>query len=1337
MGVVYKARQLRLNRLVALKMILAGAHAGPKELARFRVEAEAVARLQHPHIVQIYEVGEHQGLPYFSLEFCAGGSLDRKLAGAPLPPRDAAHLVATLAGAMHAAHEKGIVHRDLKPANILVTMIDGKPVPKVIDFGVAKATAGKLTDESMSTQFGAVIGTFEYMSPEQAGFSGADIDTRADIYSLGVILYELLTGLRPFDARRLRDAALTEMIRIIQEEEPSKPSTRLSTDDSLPSMAALRQTEPRKLMAILRGELDWVVMKCLEKHRERRYETANGLARDIERYLADEPVEARPPSAGYRFGKFLKRHKGPAIAAGLVLLALLVGIAGTTYGLIRAESQRRKAVAAEKAEAAQRVTATAERDRAIAAESRSRTINEFLTQDLLTQAEPANNAAEDHVTLLEVLDRAAAEVGRRFAGQPELEAALRVTIASTYHGLASWEKAEAQWQSLLDAARKRDPQSAESYEALGELAHILGHRGRFDADVVKMAKSAAEGIGRTKGPDHPYALTSVNHLAAAYRHAGRIPEAIALYERVRDAMIARLGPDHSETLSTLDSLALAYAAAGRVREAIALQERVRDAKIGRLGPDHPSTLTTLGNLAAAYATGGKVREAIALQEQVCDAASARLGADHPDTLTALNNLAEMYRLDGKIREAIARFERVRDATIARLGPDHPNTLTTLNGLAVTYANAGRIPEAIALQERIRDAMIARLGPDHPNTLTALSNLAATYTEAGKVREAITLDERVRDAQVAKLGPDHPDTLRTLNNLGAAYLAAGRNPEAIALLERVRDAEIVKLGPDHPSALKTLDNLGMAYRSAGRNPEAIALLERVRDAWIATLGIDHPDTLRTLGHLALAYRESGKVSEAIALLERVRDDRIAELGPDHLDTLKTLANLAEANVAAGNAREAIGLFERVQDGMVAKLGPDHPDTLKTLGNLAKAYQAAGRNPEAIALLERVRDAMVSRLGPDDPDTLTTLGNLGLAYVSVKRLDRSVPLFEDLLKRLEAKLGREHPKTLMTAANLGVNYKDAGRLAEAIPLLEEAHRASGRLPALRGFGPQLLDAYAKAGQPADAITLRERVRDAAIAELGPDHSDTLTALNDLAVEYWSAKRLDKSVPLFEDALKRQEAKLGRRHPYTLNTAGNLGVNYTDAGRLAEAISLLEEAYRAGGQFPKLRVFGAPLLDAYAKAGRSGEVANLVRELLADARKTAAKDSPQLAGVLAQFGLTLLQVKAHSDAEPLLRECLAIREKTQPDLWNTFTAKSMLGGALLGEKKYAEAEPLLVAGYEGMKRRESTIPPLGQDRLTEALERLVQLYEAIDKSVEAARWRKDLEARKAAEKPPEKKL
>src|SRR5262249_28555763 len=221
-------------------------------------------------------------------------------------------------------------------SNILVTVLDGKPIPKIIDFGVAKAIGGRLTEESLSTQFGAVVGTFEYMSPEQAGYSAADVDTRADIYSLGVILYELLTGLRPIDAHRLRKAALAEMIRIIQEEEPSKPSTRLSTEASLPSLAAVRQTEPKKLMALLRGELDWVVMKCLAKQRDRRYETANALARDIERYLADEAVEARPHSAAYRLRKFARKHRAGLATAAAIALLLVTGVAVSAWQAVRA-----------------------------------------------------------------------------------------------------------------------------------------------------------------------------------------------------------------------------------------------------------------------------------------------------------------------------------------------------------------------------------------------------------------------------------------------------------------------------------------------------------------------------------------------------------------------------------------------------------------------------------------------------------------------------------------------------------------------------------------------------------------------------------------------------------------------------------------------------------------------------------------------------------------------------------------------------------------------------------------------------------------------------------------
>ena len=349
MGEVWVARQTEpVKRKVALKLIKTGMDSRAV-LQRFEQERQALAMMDHPHIAKVLDGGlTPTGQPFFVMELVNGLPLCKFCDELKLTTKERLELFVPICQAVQHAHQKGVIHRDLKPANILVTTLDGKPVPKVIDFGVAKATSGKLTDESMATQFGSVVGTLEYMAPEQASFTGEDIDTRADIYSLGVILYELLTGLRPIDGKLLTGAAFTELIRIIREEEPSKPSTRLSTDASLPALAALRQTEPRKLMTMLRGELDWVVMKCLEKRRERRYETANGLARDIERYLADEVVEARPPSAGYRMAKYVRRHKGQVIAASLVLLAVLGGLGA----VVAVQARSNQALAEKNAELA-------------------------------------------------------------------------------------------------------------------------------------------------------------------------------------------------------------------------------------------------------------------------------------------------------------------------------------------------------------------------------------------------------------------------------------------------------------------------------------------------------------------------------------------------------------------------------------------------------------------------------------------------------------------------------------------------------------------------------------------------------------------------------------------------------------------------------------------------------------------------------------------------------------------------------------------------------------------------------------------------------------------------
>jgi serine/threonine protein kinase len=311
MGTVWMAQQTApVKRLVALKVIKPGMDSR-QVLARFEAERQAVALMDHPNIARVLDAGATAaGRPYFVMELVKGVPITRYCDDHRLTPRQRLELFVPVCQAVQHAHQKGVIHRDLKPSNVLVAQYDGRPVPKIIDFGIAKATGQQLTEHTLVTGFGAVVGTLEYMSPEQAELNQLDIDTRSDIYSLGVLLYELLTGSTPLEKKRLKEAALLEVLRVIREEEPPRPSARLSTTDELPAVAANRGMEPKRLSGMVRGELDWIVMKCLEKDRSRRYETANGLAADVQRYLADEPVLACPPSAGYRLHKFARRHKG-------------------------------------------------------------------------------------------------------------------------------------------------------------------------------------------------------------------------------------------------------------------------------------------------------------------------------------------------------------------------------------------------------------------------------------------------------------------------------------------------------------------------------------------------------------------------------------------------------------------------------------------------------------------------------------------------------------------------------------------------------------------------------------------------------------------------------------------------------------------------------------------------------------------------------------------------------------------------------------------------------------------------------------------------------------------
>jgi tetratricopeptide (TPR) repeat protein len=684
--------------------------------------------MDHVNIARVLDAGTipgepgcvSAGRPYFVMELVHGIPITKYCDDNRLTPRERLELFVPVCQAIQHAHQKGIIHRDIKPSNVMITLYDGKPVPKVIDFGVAKATEQRLTERTLFTQYGTLVGTFEYMSPEQAEMSALGVDTRSDIYSLGVLLYELLTGSTPLSHKRLKEAAYGEILRMIREEEAPKPSTRLSdSGEALASISAQRHMEPAKLTKLVRGELDWIVMKALEKDRNRRYETATGFAMDVQRYLADEPVLACPPSAGYQLRKFARRHRGPMLAASLVLLALAGGSIGTTVGLIQAEKARQR-------EAGLRRIAEDNEKAAKEGEAETRAVLEFLERNVLAAARPEgqDGGLGRDVTLRKAVEAALPLAEKRFPDQPLIEARLRMTLAR-------------------------------SFGNLGEA--------KLAADQAERAWTI---YSKQLGTDHPDTLSSMHGLANCYDGLGRHADALKLREETLALMKAKLGPDHPHTLSAMHNLALSYATLGRHDEALKLNEETLALKKAKLGPDHPATLATMNNLALSHTALGRHAEALKLAQETLALTKAKLGPNHPRTLISMDSLAVIYHALSRHGEAVQLFEETLALMKVKLGPDHPTTLTTMHNLAGSYA--GRHGEELKLREETLALRKTKLGPDHPDTLASMSMLArllATYPDV-KVRNPS------RAVELAKQAVEREPNAGCWNTLGVAFYCAG-------------------------------------------------------------------------------------------------------------------------------------------------------------------------------------------------------------------------------------------------------------------------------------------------------------------------------------------------------------------------------------------------------------------------------------------------------------------------------------------------------------------------------------------------------------------------------------
>jgi serine/threonine protein kinase/tetratricopeptide (TPR) repeat protein len=918
MGSVFLAQQQEpVKRPVAVKVIKAGMDSRAV-LARFEAERQALALMDHPNIAKVLDAGSTDGgRPFFVMELVKGTPITRYCDEHKLTPKQRLELLVPVCQAIQHAHHKGIIHRDIKPSNVLVALYDDKAVPKVIDFGVAKAAGQSLTDKTLMTGFGALVGTPEYMSPEQASLNNLDIDTRSDVYSLGVLLYELLTGTTPVDKKGLGKAALLEILRIVREVEAPRPSAKLSTLDALPSVAANRGTEPAKLSRLMKGELDWLVMKALDKDRSRRYETANGLARDIQRYLADEVVEARPPSVAYRLSKFVRRHKGQVVAAGLVLLALLAGIMGTTFGLLRAEAARRD-------EAQQRAAAETAAD----AERLAKRDADSKRQEAETNLAFARKGNDILGSVFAGLDPKA-----NYATVADLRNALRDNLNKAV-------------KALEGSAIGEPLEVADMQHTLGK--SLLGLGEAFLA--VEVFQKALATHKAKHGPDHPKTLVSMNYLASAYQDSGQLAKAVTLYEEALEKQKARLGPDHPDTLESTNNLALAYQASGQLAKAVALLEETLEKHKAKLGPDHRHTLLSMNNLAMAYLNSGQLAKAMPLWEATLPKLKAKVGPDHPDTLTCMHNLAVAYQASDQLAKALSLWEETLVKEKAKLGPDHPITLTTVSHLALAYLASGQLDKAVPLCEETLPKLKAKLGPDHPQTLVSMSNLAHAYLASGQLAKAVPLLEETLQKQKAKLGPDHPHTLNAMINLASAYQVSGQVAKAVPLHEETLQKRKAKLGPDHPDTLNSMINLALAYQASGQLAKAVPLLEELLQKRKAKFRAEHSQRLGTMAILGLALLQQKKWAEAEPVLRDCLAGRQKQI-PDSWQTFNTQSMLGGALLGQKKYAEAEPLLVKGYQGLkdraktIPKQGGAELRIPEALDRLIELYTAINKPDEA--------------------------------------------------------------------------------------------------------------------------------------------------------------------------------------------------------------------------------------------------------------------------------------------------------------------------------------------------------------------------------------------------------
>jgi len=815
-GVVYQAIQRQTKRMVALKVLLEGTHASPSAKRRFEREIELVAQLKHPNIIAVFHAGATvDGRQFCVMDYVHGRPLDKHVREKHMAMEDLLGLFATICDAVTYAHQRGIIHRDLKPSNILV---DADGSPKILDFGLARQLAAPA--ETLASMTGQVFGTLPYMSPEQAGGSPAEVDTRSDVYALGVILYQLLTGRFPYPV----EGPITDVLRNITETPPT-PLSRSWTAESGVVKRSGRQAAP--LGCPVDDEVQTIVMKALVKERERRYQGAADLARDIRHYLAGEPIEAKRDSGWYVLKKTIRRYKAPvSLAAALFVVA--VGAAVGLSIMYRAKGRLLVQVEQQKAEA-QRQADTA------------KAINQFM-RDMLAAPDPfaeqpsAELARE--VKVVDVLDAAAKKIEKTFAGKPKIEGAVRTTLGTTYTHLGLHEEAYAQLSRAVEVLR----------QSLGE--------------------------------EHPDTLTALHQLALCLIEQGRNQEAEKISQGVVEARKRLLGPEHPDTLASMNLLGLCLYNNGDFAGAEVLFRQALEAERRVLGEQHLETIWCLNNLAAALLSRGDIVGAEGSFRHLLEVQQRVLGEEHPDALKTMNNLGWLLRAQSRPADAAAQFRRAMEAARRVLGEEHRLTMGITSNVALCLLEKGDRSEAESLWRSVWSVQKKVLGEDHPDTLTTASNLALCSYEKGDFAEAESLWRYVWTTQRRVLGEEHPETLKMLMNLAGAIRTQGRLDEAEKLHRQAADGHRAALGENHPQTIIAINHLARTLVEEDKLADAELLFREILETPEKVAKLDPVTLAAVKGTYGLYLTKSGRFEEAEEQLLASTEVLTSAVGPRH-------------------------------------------------------------------------------------------------------------------------------------------------------------------------------------------------------------------------------------------------------------------------------------------------------------------------------------------------------------------------------------------------------------------------------------------------------------------------